>query len=229
MSLHRRVKDESVTSLGCVLLWVWFACWLCSSVLVPWASLCVCSPWRGCWAGEQIQGVLGAGSSILLTPQSRHCALMLPSRVWTHIVVSIAGECCRSLKGKKTQPKNPSPEQKGLGGCSKSIAVCNDKETSERTGQGEIVRTSQQCGHSLGCRTGFGWCAHEKWCGQGSTGSLGMLLGLPLNQDLLNCALNLQKNTLSAYSRDPEQISGFCFLLIPWERSSLLSHGSVLI
>lgn len=29
------VKDESVTCLGCVLLWVWFACWLCSSVLVP--------------------------------------------------------------------------------------------------------------------------------------------------------------------------------------------------
>lgn len=140
--------------------------------------------WAGC-TGEQVQSVLGAGSSILLTPWSRDCALMLPSRVWTHTLVSIAGECCHSLKGKNAKPKTPPQTRKVWEGYGKSIAVCNGKETSERTGQrtsqGEVVRTSQQCGHKLDCQVGFSWCAHEKWCSHSSTGSVGMLLGLPLN------------------------------------------------
>lgn len=230
MSLHRRVKDESVTSLGCVLLWVWFACWLCSSVLVPWAFMCVqlCGSALGerrlSW-GHRGAGSGCAGRSILLTPRSRDCALMLPSRVWIHILVSIAGERCHSLKGKNTQPKNPSPKQKGLGGLWQI-----HKEPSERTGQGEAVRTSQQCGHRLGCQASSSWCANGKWCSQGSTGSPGMLLGLPLNTRSCWIVRWIYKNPPCQVAAETQsKICVFCFLLIASERSSLLSRGSVLI
>lgn len=190
---------------------------VCSSVGVPLER-------RLSW-GHRGAGSGCAGRSILLTPRSRDCALMLPSRVWTHILVSIAGERCHSLKGKNTQPKNPSPKQKGLGGLWQI-----HKEPSERTGQGEAVRTSQQCGHRLGCQASSSWCANGKWCNQGSTGSPGMLLGLPLNTRSCWIVRWIYKNPPCQVAAETQsKICVFCFLLIASERSSLLSRGSVLI
>lgn len=59
------------------------------------------------------------------------------------------------IKGKKNNPENPPRSRKVWEAYGKSIAACNDKETSEKAGQGEVVRSNQQCGHRLGCQAGF--------------------------------------------------------------------------
>lgn len=175
-------KSEGWIRVGCVLLWVWFACWLCSS---PWASLCVCSP---VWVPLDRRLSLGHRRAASGCAGSRelHSALTTEQGPCSHAALQSMNshpgqQRCHSLKGRKNNPKLLPRAERSVRPVANPLQCAVTKETSERTGQGEAVRASQQCGHGLGCQAGCSCCAHGKCCSQGSPGSLGMLLGLPLN------------------------------------------------
>lgn len=208
------------------LLWGVFAvglvcCWLCSP-----GHPCVCSfvwgcPWRGGWAGgtgEQLRVCWECTEQGLCS----HAALQsMNSHPGQH-----PGHCCHSLKG-KIQPRIPSPKQKGLEACDKCTAVCSDRDCREllREGQSEL-----SAGWAQAALPGCPW---ENGAARAALALLGCCWGCPWHQELLDCALNLQKSTLWGYSTDPEQISvlfslhtirkvkfiqsWFCFnLMHPW-------------
>lgn len=148
MSLHRRVKDESVTSLGCVCCG--FGLLL---ALLPWASLCVqlCLgvPLEGrlSWGHRRAaQGVLGvhrAGTVLSCCPPEYE--LTSWSASWALLPF---------IKGEKSSPESP-PQSRKVWRPVINALQCAVTETAESC-SGRGSQSCQQGGHRLHCQAALG-------------------------------------------------------------------------
>lgn len=204
------------------LLWGVFAvglvcCWLCSP-----EHPCVCSfvwgcPWRGGWAGgtgEQLRVCWECTEQGLCS----HAALQsMNSHPGQH-----PGDCCHSLKG-ENPAQNPLPKAERSGRPVINALQCAVTETAESC-SGRGSQSCQQGGHRLHCQAAFGRMVQPKqlWLSWDAAGAA---------PDTRSCWIVhwTHRKAPCQVTAQTQSKSLFCFLLIPSERSSLLSHGSVLI